>query len=324
VYIYICSQFNLPKMKKVLVSIAQVTPVFLDREATLKKALKAIEEAGKKGAQLIVFPEAFMPGYPEWVWVNPPGKKPLTNPLYEALLDNSVAVPDDTTAALCKAAKKAGIYIAMGINERNAEASNASMYNSILYIDSGGNIMGKHRKLIPTSGERLVWAPGDGSTLDCYDTSFGRLGGLICWENYMPLARYAMYAWGTQVYVAPTWDYGDVWVSTMRHIAKEGGMYVLSACMPMKVSDIPDKYEFKKQYDPAKEWVNPGNSIIVNPKGDIIAGPLTKEEGILYAELDMSEISATKWSLDVAGHYARPDVFKFSVNKTPNRIMNEE
>jgi nitrilase len=311
-------------MKKVLVSIAQVTPVFLDREATLKKALKAIEEAGKKGAQLIVFPEAFMPGYPEWVWVNPPGKKPLTNPLYEALLDNSVAVPDDTTAALCKAAKKAGIYIAMGINERNAEASNASMYNSILYIDSGGNIMGKHRKLIPTSGERLVWAPGDGSTLDCYDTSFGRLGGLICWENYMPLARYAMYAWGTQVYVAPTWDYGDVWVSTMRHIAKEGGMYVLSACMPMKVSDIPDKYEFKKQYDPAKEWVNPGNSIIVNPKGDIIAGPLTKEEGILYAELDMSEIAATKWSLDVAGHYARPDVFKFSVNKTPNRIMNEE
>ena len=140
----------------------------------------------------------------------------------------------------------------------------------------------------------------------------------------MPLARYAMYAWGTQIYVAPTWDYGDVWVSTLRHIAKEGGMFVLGACMPMKVSDIPDKYEFKKQYDTTKEWINPGNSVIIGPKGNIIAGPMSNEEGILYAELDMSEIPASKWTLDVAGHYARPDVFKFSVNKTGNHIMKTE
>jgi len=308
-------------MKKILVSIAQITPTFLNKEATVKKALKAIAEAGKKGAKLIVFPEAFIPAYPEWVWVNPPGKKTLTNPLYEALLDNAVSVGDNTTAELCKAAKKAGIHIVMGISERNTEASNASLYNTILYIDDKGILLGKHRKLIPTSGERLVWAPGDGSTLDCYDTSIGKLGGLICWENYMPLARYAMYAWGTQIYVAPTWDHGDVWVSTLKHIAKEGGMFVLGACMPMKVSDIPDKYEFKKQYEPSKEWINPGNSVIIGPKGNIIAGPLSNEEGILYAELDMSEIPASKWTLDVAGHYARPDVFKFSVNKTGNDII---
>ncbi len=310
-------------MKKILVSIAQISPVFLNREATLKKALDAIEEAGKKGAKLIVFPEAFMPGYPEWVWVNPAGKKALTDPLYEALLENAVTVPDDTTNQLCKAAKKGNICIVMGINERNAEASNASLYNSIIYIDEKGNLLGKHRKLVPTLGERLVWAQGDGSTMQAYDTSIGKLGGLICWENYMPLARYAMYAWGTQIYVAPTWDHGEVWVSTLRHIAKEGGVFVLGACIPMKLDDIPDAYEFKKQYDTSKVWINPGDSIVIDPKGKIIAGPFNKEEGILYAELDMSLIPASKWNIDVAGHYARPDVFKLSVNRTPNNIIDE-
>ena len=139
----------------------------------------------------------------------------------------------------------------------------------------------------------------------------------------MPLARYAMYAQGVQLYVAPTWDSSDIWASTLRHIAKEGGMFVIGACMPMKVSDIPDKFEFKKQYEQNKEWINPGNSLIINPKGDIIAGPLNKTEGILYAELDFELISHCKWALDVAGHYARPDVFKFSINRTYNKIMEE-
>src|SRR5664279_1704533 len=223
-------------MKKIITSIAQLTPVFLDKEKTVDKAIDAIYEAAENGARLIVFPEAFIPGYPEWVWMNAPGKKALTNPLFEDLLKNSLSIPDDSTGKICRAAKEAGIYVAMGLNERNSDASNSSIYNTLLYIDDKGNIVGKHRKLVPTSGERLVWTPGDGSTLESFDTAIGKLGGLICWENYMPLARYAMYATGVQIYVAPTWDYGDVWISTLRHLAKEGGMFVLGACMPMKVN----------------------------------------------------------------------------------------
>src|SRR5207253_2169827 len=138
------------------------------------------------------------------------------------------------------------------ISERNSDASNASLFNSLLYIDDKGNIPGIHRKLVPTGGERLVWAPGDGSTLDVYDTSIGKIGGLICWENYMPLARTAMYAWGTQIYIAATWDYGDAWHSTVKHIAKEGGVFVISCCMPLRMKDIPEKYEFKKLYASGK------------------------------------------------------------------------
>ena len=310
-------------MNKITVSIAQITPEFLDREATIEKAIVAIGEAATNGAKLVVFPEAFIPGYPEWVWMNAPGKKSLTHPLYEALLENSVSIGDESVNRLCDAARESKIFVVMGINERNQEASSASLYNSILYINDNGELLGKHRKLVPTSGERLVHAMGDGSTLEAYDTSIGKLGGLICWENYMPLARYFMYAKGVQIYVAPTWDYGEPWVSGLRHIAKEGGMYVLGACMPLKVSDIPEDLEFRNQYDSSKEWVNPGNSIIVNPKGEIIAGPLSKEEGILYAEVDFALIAHAKWSLDVAGHYARPDVFKLSVNRIPNPILRE-
>jgi nitrilase len=311
-------------MKKLTVSIAQIMPEFLDRQATVEKAIEVIGEAAGKGARLVVFPEAFIPGYPDWVWMNAPGKKSLTNPLYETLLDQSVAMGDDTIRQLCDAAKESNIFVVMGINERNTEASSASLYNTIVYIDDQGQVLGKHRKLVPTSGERLVHAMGDGSGLEVYDTTIGRLGGLICWENYMPLARYFMYAHGVQIYVAPTWDYGEPWVSTLRHIAKEGGVYVMGACIPMKLSDIPDKYEFKKQYESSKEWINPGNSIIVNPKGEIIAGPLSKEEGILYAEIDFAQIAHAKWGLDVAGHYARPDVFKYSVNRIPNEIIERK
>jgi nitrilase len=310
-------------MKKIVAAIAQITPVFLDKEATIEKAILAINEAADKGASLVVFPEAFIPGYPEWVWTNPPGKKNLTNPLYEALLENSITVTDSSVEKICMAAKKAKAFVVMGINEKNSDASAASLYNTILYIDNKGNLLGKHRKLVPTSGERLVWAAGDGSTLESYTTEIGVLGGLICWENYMPLARYAMYAKGVQIYAAPTWDHGEVWLSTLRHIAKEGGMFVLGACMPMKVSDIPDKFEFKKQYESTKEWINPGDSVIINPKGDIIAGPLHKTEGLVYAELDFALIAHCKWSLDTAGHYARPDVFNFSVNRKANKIMDD-
>ncbi len=305
------------------VAAAQAAPIFLDRQATIKKACDLIAEAGRHGTNLVVFPEAFVPGYPDWVWLVPGGNSEMLNQVYAELLDNAVSIPSTATQQLCQAAKEANIHVVMGINERNAEASNGSLYNSLLYIDNTGEILGTHRKLMPTAGERTVWSQGDGSTLETFDTPFGRLGGLLCWENYMPLARHAMYASGTQIYVAPTWDSGEMWLSTMRHVAKEGGMYVIGVCTPLRLSHIPDRLAFKKLYPEGTDVINPGLSCIVNPQGDIIAGPLKAEEGILYAEVDHKLIAAAKRSFDVAGHYARPDVFQFLVNRKANHIMQD-
>jgi len=322
-----CTVKGLAKMKKddtsFIVAAAQATPIFLDRKATVEKACDLIAEAGHKGAKLIVLPEAFIPSYPDWIWIIPPSGS-LMSELYAELIENAVTIPGDAIDRICQAARNAGIHVAIGVNERNMESSNASLYNTLVYIDSEGNILGKHRKMIPTGGERLVWAQGDGSTLDVYDTQFGKLGGLICWENYMPLARYAMYSWGTQIYVAATWDSGEPWLSTLRHIAKEGGMFVIGCCIVMKIEDIPDRYEFKKLYRDDKEWINIGDSAIVNPKGEFIAGPLKMKEEILYAEIDLKQISKSKWILDTAGHYARPDIFKFTVNRSANPVMQTE
>jgi nitrilase len=245
----------------------------------------------------------------------------MLDKLYYELLENAVTIADETTRTLCKAASDARMHVVIGLHERNSEASNASVFNTILFIDSEGSIMGKHRKLIPTGGERMVWAQGDGSTLRAFDTSIGKIGGLICWENYMPLARNAMYAWGTQIYVAPTWDCSEDWVLSLRHIAKEGGMFVIGCCIAMRVEDIPERYEFTTLYPEGKEWVNPGNSCIIGPNGQFLAGPVNMKEELLYAELDFQQILSSKRMFDVAGHYARPDVFKFSVNQEPNALI---
>jgi nitrilase len=298
------------------IAAVQSAPVFMDREATVAKTCELIAEVAESGARLVVFPEAFIPTYPDWVWRIPPGEHQTLADLYGELLDQSVKIPGPATEELSQAAKKAGVYVVVGLNERNAEASNATLYNTLLYIDAKGNLLGKHQKLVPTAPERMVWAQGDGSTLEVYDTSFGKLGGLICWENYMPLARYALYAWGVQLYLAPTWDRGEPWLSTLRHIAKEGRVYVVGCSIALRKEDIPDRFEFKAEhYKEAGEWINKGDSAIVGPDGEFIAGPLHKEQGILYAELDPRQMRGPKWNLDVAGHYARPDVFQLSVSK---------
>ena len=303
------------------VAAVQAAPVFLDRQATLEKACALIARAGREGARLVVFPEAFIPAYPDWVWTVPGGRRSLLDELYTTLVENSVAVPDQTTRRLARAAKKAGVYVAMGVNERNEEASNASLYNTVVYLDPAGEVMGKHRKLIPTAGERTVWAQGDGSTLEAYDTLLGKVGGLICWENYMPLARQAMYAWGTQIYVAPTWDQSDIWLASMQHIAKEGGMYVIAVCQAFHIDDIPDRFAFKQLYREGTGWINRGHSCIVNPRGEVIAGPVDNREEILVAEIDLRQITAAKRMFDVAGHYARPDVFGFAVHRGDRPIL---
>jgi nitrilase len=201
----------------------------------------------------------------------------------------------------------------MGLNERNTETSNSSLYNTILFINDHGEILGKHRKLMPTNCERLIWAQGNGSTLKSYDTSAGKLGGLICWENFMPLARNAIYESGAQILAAPTWDKGDDWLVSMRHIAREGGLFVISNCMTLHIDDLPE--ELKAIYPKDKEWISTGQSCIINPSGKVIAGPLDSKEGIIYADIDLQEIIVAKRRFDVVGHYARPDVFNFTINK---------
>lgn len=300
--------------KKIKIAAAQLTPVFLNLKKTVEKACSAIDEAGKNGAQLIVFPESFISGYPDWLWLVPAYHATQLNELYVKLVENAVSIPDNTTERLCKAAKAAKINVAIGMNETNAETSNASLYNTILFIDENGTILGKHRKLMPTNCERIVYAQGEGSTLKSYDTSVGKIGGLICWENFMPLARNAIYEAGTQILCSPTWDKGPDWLRTMRHIAREGGLFVVSPCMTLHLDDLPD--ELKKIYPEGKEWVSTGNSCIISPNGKVLAGPLVAEEGILYADIDLSEIIACKRRFDVVGHYARPDVFEFKVRNS--------
>ena len=312
----------MPKNTKTFkVATVQTSPVFLNKKSTVEKACELVAKAASKKAKLVLFPEAFISAYPDWVWIVPPYRKPILDEMYSELLENAVSIPDDATKKLCAAAKKNKIIIAIGVNERNSEASNSSIFNTLLYIDEKGNILGKHRKLIPTGPERLVWSQGDGSTLNNFDTPIGKIGGLICWENFMPLARNAMYSWGTQLHLAPTWDSNEGWLNSMRHIAREGGMFLINCCQAIHIKDIPNKYEFKKLYPAGKEWINTGNSCIINPKGQFITEPLEAKKDIVYADIDPGEIAASKWIFDVTGHYARPDVFGFSVNQKPNEII---
>jgi len=199
------------------------------------------------------------------------------------------------------------------MHELNSETSNTSLFNSLLFINDKGLIIGKHRKLIPTGGERLIWSQGDGSSLSSYSTSVGKIAGLICWENFMPLARNAIYESGAQILATPTWDKSPNWIQSMQHIAREGGLFIISTCMALKIEDIPDEYEFKKLYPEGREWINVGNSSIIAPNGQFLAGPLEAQEGIIYADIDLRDIIKAKRMFDAVGHYSRPDVFSFNL-----------
>ncbi|MDX1740088.1 MAG: carbon-nitrogen hydrolase family protein [Rhodothermales bacterium] len=305
-----------------LIAAVQAGSVFLDLEASVTKACRLIEEAAAEGARLVVFPEAFLPCYPLWVWFVPPGHTHPLRELYSVLHANSVTIPGPRIDRIRQAAAESGVTVAIGVNERNSESSDSTLYNTLVFIGSDGELLGRHRKLIPTAGERLVWAQGDGSDLDVYDTEIGKVGGLICWENYMPLARYTLSAMGQQIHVAPTWDRGEPWVSTMRHVAKESRCFVVGCCQAFHADDIPDHYSFKEKYlHNVDGWINPGLSVIVDPDGKIVAGPASEQETILYAEVRPEQLVGPRWQLDVAGHYARPDVFELRVHRTPRPFL---
>jgi nitrilase len=307
------------------VAVAQAAPVFLDRAASLEKACELIVDAGLAGARLIVFPTAFIPGYPAWIWAIPPGEAKVFNELYAGWLTNAVSVPGEATDRLCRIAQRARINVVMGLNERSTEGSCATCYNTLLYIDAQGQILGKHRSLVLSGAERLVWAQGDASTLQVHKLPFGKISGLIGGEHYLPLARYALYAWGTQIYIAAATVYGEPWLSTVRHIAKEGRVFVLSCGMVLRKDDIPDGYQFKQLYTPDMgAWISPGESVIVNPDGEFIAGPLREQEAILYAQLDPRQSSGAKWMLDAAGHATRPDIFQLTVHREPRPLIQTQ
>lgn len=307
------------------IAAIQAFPVFMNREATIDKACALILEAAENGAKIVLLPEAFVPGFPDWIWNVSAGEMTLHQQLYAKLLDQAVTVPSSATEKLCAAAREGGIYVIIGISERNSEASGGSLYNTRLYIDPQGNIMGKHQKLVPTAPERTIWAYGDPSGVKVFETPLCKVGGLTCWENYMPLVRYSLYEQGVELYLAPTYDESEVWKASMQHIAREGRTYVMGCCMVSKKEDIVTQCpELAPFYESATEWINTGNSLIVDPNGEIIAGPLHKEEGILYAEMDLNKLHGSKWNLDVAGHYARPDAFKLSVRQDIALMIGSE
>ncbi len=303
------------------IACVQASPVFLDLEATLDKACRLIAEAGAAGARLVVFPECFLPTYPVWVWFIPPYRTKDLRVLYTELVHNAVTIPGEATGRLGEAARNAGVHVTIGVNEINAEASGTTLYNTILFLDDAGRVLGKHRKLVPTAGERLVHGMGDGSTLAVYETPFGRLGGLTCWEMYMPLAKYAMYTWGVEILVAPTWDRGEPWTSTLRHTAKEGRAYVVGSCSTLHRDDIPDHFAFKEWIPSGVEWLNPGLSTIIDPDGKFVVEPVGEREEILYADIEPDNFVGPRFQIDAAGHYARPDIFTLTVDRTPRPML---
>jgi len=301
------------------VAVVQHPPVLLDREASLVRALALVDEASGNGASLVTFPEAFLPGYPEYIWGLRPGDDyDLSRELHGLLIANAIDLGSDDLRPLQEAARRHGLVVVIGIHERDASYSRATLFNTMVTIGPDGAILNRHRKLVPTNPERMVWSPGDGAGLRVVDTPVGRLGGLICWENYMPLARFSLYAQGVQVYVASTWDEGEVWLATMRHIAAEGRCWVLGSGCSMQASDIPASFpERARLYPDPARWLNPGDSVIVSPGGEVVAGPLHATHGILYAECDPAAADTAHYTLDAAGHYNRPDVFTLTVRRGP-------
>lgn len=298
------------------VAVVQRPPVLLDRSRTIDDAVATIREVAANGAKLVVFPEAYIPGYPAWIWRLRPGEdRALAEALHAQLLASAVRLDGDDLVLLREAAKEHSVTVVCGVDELDAEFSRSTIYDSVVFIGPDGSLLNRHRKLMPTNPERMIWGFGDASGLKVLDTTCGRIGALICWESYMPLARFALYALGVEIYIAPTYDAGDTWIGTLQHIAREGGCWVVGCGMAFRASDIPENLPGKSTlYPSADEWINPGDSVVIEPGGKIAAGPMRRELGVLYAEIDLERVGIARRSLDVVGHYSRSDIFRLQVN----------
>ncbi len=293
------------------VAVVQASSTPFRAEPAVDKAVRLIAEAGAEGAKLALFPEAFVGGYPKGcTFATPVGTRlPGARDGFLRYFQGAIDVPGLETSRIAQAAAEAGVFVVVGVIERGG----ATLYCTALFFDPKRGLVGKHRKLMPTAAERLIWGFGDGSTLTAVDSAVGRVGAVICWENYMPMLRMAMYAKGVQIYCAPTADDRDAWVSTMRHIALEGRCFVLSACQHIRRDAYPDDYQCALGNAPDTLLMR-GGSLIVSPLGEILAGPNYEGETILYADVDLDDVVRGKYDLDVVGHYARPDVFRLDVD----------
>ena len=303
------------------VAVVQAAPILFDREGTLAKAAALVAEAAAGGARLVLFPEAFVPAYPRGLsfGVVVGSRSDEGRMLFARYHRNAVVVPSEATDRLGAAARAAGVWLAIGVIER--DPIGGTLYCTLLYFGPDGALLGKHRKLKPTAAERLVWGEGDGSTLPVLPTPFGRLGGLICWENYMPLARTALYTKGVEIYLAPTADARELWQSTLQHIALEGRCFVLAANQYVTKSMYPRDLgpEALTDLEVAPEEMCRGGSAILSPLGEYLAPPLYGREGILYADLDPEALAGARFDFDPVGHYARPDVFSFAIDERAQR-----
>ncbi|MEO5838456.1 MAG: carbon-nitrogen hydrolase family protein [Acidimicrobiales bacterium] len=290
------------------VAAVQATPAYLNRAGTLDIVVDEIAKAAAGGADLVVFPESFVPGYPDWVWRRPPMSD---GDWYARFSAQAVDIDGSDLDPVKEAARDARVWVALGVTER---LLSGTLNNTVVYVDPAGTIAGRHRKLIPTGAERLIWGQGQGDVLTTIDIGGMRVGSLICWENYMPLARAAMYEKGIDVLLAPTWDNSDEWIPTLRHIAKEGQIFVVGVTACLRGSDVPrDLSDAADLYGGDDDWMSRGNTTIVAPGGEIIAGPLVGEVGVVSATLDPDRIVSGRRMFDPVGHYARPDVLTLTI-----------
>jgi len=296
------------------VAVAQIGSVLFDNDATIARMERIGQQAKNAGVELIVFPEALVGGYPKGTdfGARVGSRSPEGRDDFRRYFDTAIAIPGPETDRIGQLAAEIGAYLVVGVIERDG----GTLYCTALYVGPDGAILGKHRKLMPTASERLLWGFGDGSTIGTIDAPIGRFGAAICWENYMPMFRTAMYAQGIELWCAPTVDDRDIWQSTMQHIAYEGRCFTLSACQYFTRADAPDAYDAIQGNDPATVLIR-GGSVIVSPLGEVLAGPVYGEEALLTAEIDLGEIARGTYDLDVVGHYARPDIFQLNVTTTP-------
>ena len=303
--------------RTVRVAVVQAAAIPFDRGAAVERVCAVAGEAASMGAELVLFPEAYVGGYPWGLAFGTAvgGRSEAGRRVWERYWSNAVPVPGPDVDRICEAAQSAGVHLCVGVVERDSTFSGGTLFCTLLYIGPDGTLLGKHRKLKPTAAERLIWGEGDGSTLTVVDTPLGKVGGLICWENYMPLARMAMYGKGVEIYLAPTADGRERWQSTLQHIALEGRCFVLGCNQYARRDMYPDDLEIRDELEGWPDTLCRGGSAIYDPAGDCLAGPLWDEEGILMADLDMSAVVRGKFDFDVTGHYARPDVFRLSVDE---------